>query len=45
MIHYLKPIYYEEYKDLNKVELASLIKERIQEKIDERDEYYNHLNN
>ena len=44
-VHYLKPIYYEEYKDLNKAELASLIKERIQEKIDERDEYYNHLNN
>ena len=29
-IHYLKPIPYEEYKDMNTVELAALVKERIQ---------------
>lgn len=34
-IHYLKPIKYEEYKDLKKNELAELVKERIQEKLDE----------
>lgn len=27
--HYLEPIYYEEYKDLNSTELAALVKERI----------------
>ena len=34
-IHYLKPIAYEEYKDLKTVELAALVKERIQQTIDE----------
>ncbi len=34
-VHYLKPIYYEEYENLNKVEIAALIKNRIQEKLDE----------
>ena len=34
-IHYLKPILYSEYKDLSKVELAELVKSRIQEKLDE----------
>ncbi len=34
-VHYLKPIYYEEYKDLNKNEIADLIKSRIQNKLDE----------
>lgn len=34
-IHYLKPIYYEEYKDLSKQEIADLVKGRIQEKLDE----------
>ncbi len=33
-VHYLMPIMYEEYKDLNKRELADLIKERIQERLD-----------
>ena len=28
-IHYLKPIYWEEYQDLNTTELAALVKERI----------------
>lgn len=43
-VHYLEPIYYDEYKDLNKHELAELIKERIQEKIDERNEFYHRTN-
>ena len=34
-IHYLKPIYYEEYKDLKTTELAELVKSRIGEKIAE----------
>ncbi len=34
-IHYLKPIYFDEYKNLRKKELASLVKERIQAKLDE----------
>ncbi len=34
-IHYLKPIPYDEYKDLKKPEIAALIKGRIQEKLDE----------
>lgn len=37
-VHYLKPIYYEEYKDLTKNELADLVKSRIQEKLDELNE-------
>ena len=32
-IHYLEPIYYEEYKDLNTTDLAALVKSRIAEKI------------
>lgn len=34
-LHYLKPIAYEEYKDLNTVALAALVKARIQEVIDQ----------
>ena len=34
-VHYLPPIYYEEYKNMKTQELAALVKERIQEKIDE----------
>ena len=33
-IHYLKPIRYEEYKDLKTTELAALVKGRIQETLD-----------
>ena len=33
-MHYLKPIPYEEYKDLKTVELADLVKSRIQEVLD-----------
>ena len=32
-IHYLEPIYYEEYKDMNTKELAALVRQRIEEKI------------
>ncbi len=35
-VHYLTPIYYEEYKELKSVELAALVKERIQEAIDQK---------
>lgn len=34
-VHYLKPIPYEEYKDMKKTELAELTKSRIQETINE----------
>ena len=34
-LHYLKPIEYEEYKDMKPAELAELVKSRIQECIDE----------
>ena len=34
-VHYLKAIMYEEYKDLKTQEIAELVKQRIQEKIDE----------
>ena len=37
-LHYLKPICYEEYKDLKATELAALVKERIGEKIRESTE-------
>lgn len=42
-VHFLTPIYYEEYKDLSKQEIAELIKSRIQAKLDERNDYYNSL--
>ena len=32
-IHYLEPLYYEEYKDMKTVEIAALIKSRIMDKI------------
>ena len=34
-IHYLKPISYEEYAGMKPAEVAALVKQRIQEKIDE----------
>lgn len=34
-VHYLKPIYFEEYGSLRTQEIANLVRERIQEKIDE----------
>jgi 1-acyl-sn-glycerol-3-phosphate acyltransferase len=32
-IHYLKPLEYEEYKDLNTKELAALVRSRLEEKV------------
>lgn len=34
-VHYLKPIPYEEYKDLSDEQIAELVKSRIQQRIDE----------
>lgn len=34
-VHYLKPILFEEYRSLNTQEIASLVRDRIQEKIDD----------
>lgn len=34
-LHYLEPILYEEYKDMKAAELAALVKERIQQAIDQ----------
>ena len=32
-IHYLEPIHYEEYKDMNTKELAALVRDRIGQKV------------
>ncbi len=37
-IHYLKPIVYEEYKDMSTGELAAMVRSRIEEKIQENPE-------
>ena len=34
-VHYLKPMYYSEYKDMKTVEIAAEVKRRIEEKIEE----------
>lgn len=34
-VHFLKPLYYEEYKDMNTKEIAALVRERIQNTIRE----------
>ena len=34
-VHFLKPLYYEDYKDMNTKEIAALVKERIQSTIRE----------
>ena len=34
-VHYLQPLYYEEYKDLKTTEIAAIVKQRIEEKIAE----------
>lgn len=44
-VHYLAPIFYEEYKNLRTVEIADLVKSRIQEKLDEILHYSENLNN
>lgn len=33
-VHFLEPLYYEDYKDLKSKEIAVIVKQRIQEKID-----------
>ena len=32
-VHFLKPMHYEEYKDMKSKEIAELVKQRIQDKI------------
>ena len=34
-VHFLKPIMFEEYKDMNTKEIADMVKAKIQEKINE----------
>lgn len=34
-VHFLEPIYYEEYKEMKTPQIAALVKERIQEKLNE----------
>jgi len=34
-VHFLPPIYYEEFKDLKTVQIAAMVQERIQQKLDE----------
>lgn len=34
-VHYLPPLYYEEYKDMKTTEIAALVKEKIEKKIEE----------
>jgi len=34
-IHYLPPMYYEDYKNMKSVEIAAAVKKRIEEKIAE----------
>ena len=33
-VHFLKPIYFDEYGHMNKTEIAGLVKERIREKLE-----------
>lgn len=40
-VHFLEPIFYEEYKDLKTNQIASLVRERIQEKIELVSKYGN----
>lgn len=37
-VHYLEPIYYDEYKDMNTVQLAAMVRERIQDTIEKNKE-------
>lgn len=34
-VHYLAPIYYDEYKDMSTIQIAAMVKNRIQQKLDE----------
>ncbi len=36
-VHYLPPIYYDEYKDMNTHQIADMVRQRIQNKLDELD--------
>lgn len=42
-VHFLEPIPYEDYKDLDKSELASVVKARIQAKLDELNESHKNM--
>ena len=33
-VHFLEPIYYEEYKDMNTKQIADMVKNKIQDKLD-----------
>ena len=35
-IHYLEPLYFEEYKDMKTIEIADIVKKRINHKINEK---------
>ncbi|MCI9094182.1 MAG: 1-acyl-sn-glycerol-3-phosphate acyltransferase [Coprobacillus sp.] len=39
-IHYLKPLYYDEYKDMNSTEVAQLVQEKIRLCIEENEERF-----
>lgn len=39
-IHYLKPLYYDEYKDMNSTQIAQLVQERIRICIEENENKY-----
>lgn len=40
-IHYLEPIYYDEYKDMNSTEIAHYVQERIKKCIEENENKFN----
>lgn len=42
-LHYLEPIYYEEYKDMNTTEIAAMVRERIAAKIEEAEKETNNV--
>lgn len=39
-VHYLKPLYYEDYKDMNTTEIAQVVQSRIQKCIEENENRY-----
>ncbi|MCD7950480.1 MAG: 1-acyl-sn-glycerol-3-phosphate acyltransferase [Erysipelotrichaceae bacterium] len=39
-VHYLEPLYYEDYKDMNTTEIAQLVQSRIQKCIEENENRY-----
>lgn len=38
-VHFLKPLYYEEYKDMKTTEIAAEVKQRIEETIQANSEF------